>query len=242
MTFESMIPISIASKLRIQTCLVLLGISQTLSAIPVRILAWDDEIASMRLALVDATRTVEIEALHPSKRSSPYDLNTGSGETSVEVVGKRTPEGKPCRVKVVIPGTAKHPLLLILPDAKAESGIRLHVLDEDESGFAWGSTRFINATGRKLLLSEDNRGFEIPATWAPVDVHPRGNSRNIEVKLFFREHPERPVYSAVWQYDELVRTLVFLVPGDNPRLGPIAMKTIPESQRMQQPESTASSR
>ena len=54
----------------------------------------------------------------------------------------------------------------------------------------------------------------------------------MEVKLFFRDQTDRAIYSAVWEYDSELRMLVFLVPGDDPRLGPVGMKMIPEDRRL----------
>ena len=48
-----------------------------------------------------------------------------------------------------------------------------------------------------------------------------------EVSYFFDE-PEVPIYSAIWEQRRDMRSLVFLVPGQNPRLGPVALKMIPE--------------
>ncbi|MEI6676325.1 MAG: hypothetical protein WCO57_14240, partial [Verrucomicrobiota bacterium] len=41
-------------------------LSQALHATPLRILAWNDEIAGRKLAIVDAKSSVTIEAMHPS--------------------------------------------------------------------------------------------------------------------------------------------------------------------------------
>lgn len=66
----------------------------------------------------------------------------------------------------------------------------------------------------------------------PVQVEPGGGSRNLDVKLFFYDKPERPIYSSVWDYNPDERTLVFLVPGEDPRLGPVAMKMISKDRRL----------
>lgn len=203
--------------------------SGPLAAGPIRVLAWDDQVASMRIALVDAAGSKEVQGMHPSKRTKIYQISAGGDAAAVEVIGKITPDGKPCREKLVIPDTVKRPLLVVLPDEKAVSGIRLHVIEDDESGFPWGSTRFVNATGRKLVFVAEKKALELPNSWNPVQLTPVGEERNIEVRLFFRDEPQKPFYSSVWQYRKGIRTLVFLVPGTDPRLGPVAMKVIPEN-------------
>lgn len=67
-----------------------------------------------------------------------------------------------------------------------------------------------------------------PASWTPVPVNPGGADRNMEVKLYSFDEPEVPIYSAIWEQRRDMRSLVFLVPGQNPRLGPVALKMIPE--------------
>lgn len=206
------------------------------SAMPIRVLAWDDQVASMRIALVDAAGSREVESMHPSKRTKTYQVSSGEEGVSVEVIGKKRADGKPCREKLLIPEHSKRPLLLVLPDEKSESGIRLHVIEDDENGFPWGSTRFVNATGRKLVFAAEKKAVEIPSSWEPVMLNLGGAERNIEVRLFFRENREKSFYSAVWQYAKDIRTLVFLVPGEDPRLGPVAMKMIPENRLFKESE------
>lgn len=213
-----------------------------LTATPIRVLAWDDQVASMRIALVSASGNQEIKAMHPAKRTKPYEVSAGNEGMAVEVIGKTTSDGKPCREKLVIPENSTRPLLLVLPDGKSASGIRLHVIEDDESNFPWGSTRLVNATGRKLVFVAEKKAVEVPATWTPVTVDPGGSERNMEVRLFFRENREKPFYSAIWQYTRDIRTLVFLVPGTDARLGPVAMKMIPESRLLKEKDAAAAVR
>lgn len=210
-----------------------------LTATPIRVLAWDEQVASMRIALVDAAGSKEIEAMHPSKRTRTYQISAGKEGVSVEVIGKKNADGKPCREKLAIPENSTRPLLLVLPDGKSASGIRLHVIEDDANGFPWGCTRLVNATGKKLVFAAGKKAVEVPDSWNPVQVDPGGEERNMEVRLFFRERPEKSFYSAVWQYRKDIRTLVFLVPGTDPRLGPVAMKMIPENRLVKEPEPVA---
>jgi hypothetical protein len=47
---------------------------------------------------------------------------------------------------------------------------------------------------------------------------------------------EQSLYSAVWEYDPNVRTVVFMVSGEDPRLSPVAFKAIPEDKTALPPE------
>jgi hypothetical protein len=203
-----------------------------LHAVPVRVLAWDDAIAGMRLSLGDAKGSTVIESMHPSKRTRIYQLTAGEKPLVVQALDKKDPEGKPYTSEIKIPEAIKQPLLVILPDEKAPTGVRLFVLDDDTSSFAWGSTRFINATGRQIVFVYEKKMVALPASWTPVQADPGGETRNMEVKFFFRDEPARPFYSGIWEQNNELRMLVFLVPGEDPRLGPVAMKMIPEDRRL----------
>ena len=196
-----------------------------------RVLAWDDTIAGMRLALGDAKGSTVVEFMHPHKRTQVYQLAAGEKPLVVEALDKKNSEGKPFTCEIKIPEGFKQPLLVILPDEKAATGVRLFVLDDETSSFAWGSTRFINATGRQLVFVYEKKSVALPASWTPVQADPGGNNRNMEVKFFFRDEPARAFYSGVWEQNSDMRMLVFLIPGEDPRLGPVAMKIIPEDRR-----------
>ena len=220
-----------AGRLLATACLFSL-LCPTSQAIPVRVLAWDDEIAGMHLALGDAKGSNVIEAMHPSKRTRIYQLTAGEKPLVVQALDKKDPEGKPYTNEIKIPEAIKQALLVILPDAKAPTGVRLFVLDDDTSSFAWGSTRFINATGRELVYGCEKKALLLPSSWNPVQTAVSGEPRNMEVKFFFRDEPARPFYSGIWEYNPVQRMLVFLIPGDDTRLGPVAMKMIPEDRRL----------
>lgn len=203
-----------------------------LHAIPVRILAWDDQIAGMKIALRDSKGSIVVERMHPTQRTSIYQVGTGETPPAIELLDKKGPDGKPLQVPLILPEGIKKPLVLILPDAKAPAGVRPAVMEDDESGFAWGAVRFINATGKQLVFVHENKGTNLAPSWNPVTVQPGGESRSMGVKLFFREQPERAVYSAIWEQQPEVRMLVFLVPGTDPRLGPVGTKMISEDRRV----------
>jgi hypothetical protein len=210
---------------------VILCLSLQLQAIPIRVLAWDSAIAEKRLAIGDSKGTTVIDAMHPSKRTGVYQVTVGEKPPFIEVLDLKGPDGKPVTSEIKIPQGIKKPLLVILPDEKAASGLRLFVLEDDAQDFDWGSTRFVNATGRKLVFVCEKKRVDLPATWDPVQTEPGGEGRHMEVKFFFIDQPARAFYSSIWEYHPDLRMLVFLVPGVDPRLGPVAMKMIPEDRR-----------
>ena len=209
-----------------------LMLGQSLHAIPLRVLAWNDEIAGRKLAIGDAKSSVTIEAMHPSKRTRPYQVATGDKPVVIQALDKPDKDGKPAANQILIPQGTKQPLLLLLPDEKAATGLRPYVIDDDNADFPWGGIRFINASGKKLAFVLEKKAVILPASWTPVTVNPGGVSRNVETQLFFFDEPAVPIYSAIWEQQQDVRMLIFLVPGDDPRLGPVAMKMISEDRRV----------
>lgn len=217
---------------RLTIPLIALVTCSLLHAIPVRVLAWDDEIAAMHLAIGDSKGSTVIEAMHPAKRSMIYQVLVGEKPLVIEALDRKGPDGKPCTSEIKIAEGITQPLVVILPDDKASTGVRLFVLEDATSDFTWGSFRFINATGRQLVYIGEKKVVPLPPSWNPVQEKPGGDARNMEVKFYFRENSSHPVSSSIWEYSPDERILVFLVPGEDPRLGPVAMKMIPEDRRL----------
>lgn len=231
-----------SNSLRVRRCVLTLTtllLSQWLHAIPLRVLAWDDETAARKLAIADAKGLVSIAAMHPAKRTKTYQVTGGDEPVTIQALDKIDKDGKPATSAIIIPQGTKQALLLLLPDAKAATGLRLFVLEDDVANFPWGGLRFINATGNKLAFEYEKKVIALPVSWVPVLVNPGGANRNMETRLFLFERPERPIYSAVWEQQHDVRTLVFIVPGTDPRLGPVAMKMISEDRRVEEGEPQA---
>lgn len=224
---------------RLALPLLVLAFSQQLHAIPVRILAWDDEVAAMKLAIADSKGSVLIEEMHPAKRTKVYQVTAGEVPAGIESPDRKDPKGKPFSIAIKIPDGVKQPLLVILPDTKAPTGVRLLVLEDDSTNFSWGSTRFINATGKELVFVYEKKIVPLPPSWTPVLASPGGAMRNMEVKLFFKDQPAKAFYSSIWEQNPEQRMLIFLVPGEDPRLGPVQMKMIPEDRRAMAPPPAA---
>ena len=201
------------------------------SAAPaLRILPWDQAIAARKLALVSGESVVEIKDLHPSKRS-PFFKVKGAGPVFVRALDKQGADGKPAQHACTIAGTIKHPLLVLLPDPKDPTGIRAVVFDDNPAGFKWGSYRFLNATPKELEVQLEKKSVRVPPGWKPVDLDLGGANRGFSAAFALPGGLAKPLYSAVWEYDKEIRTLCFLVPGTDPRLGPVAVKAIPEDRK-----------
>jgi hypothetical protein len=212
----------------------------SLGAVPLRVLAWNDEIAARKLAISHAKGTEELVGLHPSQRSKVYQVPPGEGAPAVIVaLDRKDAEGKPSTSAIKITEGVRKPLLILLPDTKAASGLRLLVLDDDLAGFSWGSIRLVNTTGKPLVFKWDKSLMVVPGAWKPVEVKPGGADRNMQVQLFFHDQADSPVYSAVWEHRDTYRNLVFIVPNEDPRLGAVAFKFLTEDRRVLELENAA---
>lgn len=225
--------------------LLLAGIGSASGASP-RVLAWDEAVAARKLALVSGESSVEITGMHPLKRTGALRVK-GDAPLAIRALDKPAgPEGKPIQRACQIPVGIGFPLIIIMPDDKDPTGIRPQCVDDDPNGFRWGSYRFINATPKELLIRMENKIVRVPHGWKHVDVDLGGNNRGIGTMVALAEATNKPIYSAVWEYNKDARTLCFLVPGADPRLSPVAFKAIPEDrlslQLEEEAERTASNR
>jgi hypothetical protein len=207
-------------------------LGSSLFAIPVRVLAWDMTIAERPLAIGDANKSIKIEAMHPTQRTGTYEVVTGESPSGIVSLDKKGPDGKPFISPIKIPDGFKNPLLVLLPDENSPTGIRPFVLEDDTVGFTWGTTRFINAMPKEVIFVQEKKATSLPPKWTPIQISPGGENRSMEVKLFFRDQPDRPLYSAIWEQDNDVRKLVFLLPSVDSRLGEVATKMIIEDRRV----------
>lgn len=203
--------------------------SAVIQAIPVRVLAWDDEVAARKLALVDEKNTNELKNLHPLSRSAAIAIAT-SGEVPpcLQALDRIDKDGAPAMDPIPFPKGIKRPLIVLLPDPKAATGIRPLVIEDDIAGFRWGTIRVINTTGRQLLFKCETKVAPLPAKWTPVDIVLNGERRNVEVLMALREEPTKPLYSSIWEFQNGLRQLVFIMPKPNGEEGPVAFKFIME--------------
>ncbi len=211
--------------------LAILALVAPLHAIPIRFLAWDDEIAARKIGFQQGKEIVTLRKLHPNKRSDPLKAAAGDAPMFLVALDRMDTEGNPLKVAIKAPVGFKSPLVLILPDAKKAAGLRTFVIDDDTSSFPWGNLRFINATGKALAIRCEKTVKALPKSWSPVDVSPGGNTRNIPVQVATREDNGSILYSAIWEHDTNLRKLVIIVPSTDVRTGAVQFKVIPEDKR-----------
>jgi hypothetical protein len=209
-----------------------LALHSIATAVPIRFLAWDDAIAGRKIGLQNAGGISELKDLHPQKRSAPAD-GTGTKESPLRLLAldRKDAEGKPATVDIKLAPDLKSPLVLILPDAKHATGLRTFVIEDNSASFSWGCLRFINATGKDLLVRQDKTVKSLPDEWTPVDLKPGGDVRNMAVQIAAREDLNTILYSAVWEHNPDIRKLIFVIPGTDVRTGPVEFKIIPEDRR-----------
>jgi len=203
----------------------------SLHATPIKFLPWDDTIAARKIAFSDGKEVVELQELHPHKRSKPVNWTSGEVPPVLVALDRTGADGKPVTVPIKITADLKSPLVLILPDPKQPSGLRSFVFEDSAGSFSWGTFRFINATGKELLVRNDKVTKSLPDTWMAVDLNPGGSARNMGIQLAARDNLTAILYSAVWEYEPDVRKLIIIVPGTDAQSGVVNLKIIPEDRR-----------
>lgn len=214
--------------------ILLLGIfacQGSLFAASIRFLPWDHVIAARKIAFQHGGESVEL-TLHPDQRSGPIKTTLGEGLLQLVALDRTSPDGKPTSFAVKMPAGIQAPLVLILPDAKHPTGLRSFVIEDASANFAWGTMRFVNSTGKALLMRHHKTIKELPDTWTPVDIAPGGDARNAGVQVAARDDTKTILYSAVWKHDPNIRKLIFVVPGADVRTGVVAFKIVPEDRRV----------
>ena len=210
--------------------LFLLAVSPAALALEVRFLAWDEQVAARPIAVPGGQGESAIKGLHPLQRSEGLEVIPAAGAIMLRALDRQDAAGKPVDFAVKMPGDLTRPLVLLLPDSKAAGGLRGHAIEDDSDSFSWGTFRFINATGKSLEVTFGTTRKPLPPGWQPVDLRPGGESA-LPVSLSATESPKTPLYTGVWKPENEVRRLVFVVPGTEPRLGPLALKVILEDRR-----------
>lgn len=210
-------------------CLVpiLIAASPVATALEVRFLAWDEPIAARQIAVTGSQSESAVKGLHPLQRTNAVGATLTEGNLTLRALDRKTPEGKPVDFSVKVGDSMTHPLVLLLPDAKAPSGLRGFALEDNSTSFPWGTFRILNATGKPLEVVLGTIHKQLPPAWQPVDLRP-GGDKALPVSVASTDAPRKPLYTGVWKPENDVRRLVFVVPGTDVRLGPIALKVIPE--------------
>jgi hypothetical protein len=203
----------------------------TLQAASIRFLPWDDAIAARKIGFFNGKEVAGIQNLHPDKRTQTVTWSGGAVPPQLIALDRTSADGKPVAVALKIQAGMENPLVLILPDAAHPSGLRCFVIDDSSGNFSWGTFRFINATGKELLVRNDKVTKSLPEAWKPVDLNPGGAARNMGIQLAARDNLTAILYSAVWEYEPDVRKLIIIVPGTDAQSGAVNLKIIPEDRR-----------
>ena len=209
--------------------LLVLVLSPAAGALEFRFLAWDEAVAERSVAVLGEGETT-VKDLHPLKRSPAVNAKLSEANLQLRALDRKDAAGKPVDFSVKVSGNLTRPLVLLLPDAKAASGLRGFVLEDDVANFPWGTFRLLNGTGKELAVALGSLRKLMPAGWIPLDLQP-GGDKALPVEITTGAEPKTPVYSAIWKADPDVRRLVFVIPGTEPRLGPLAIKVIPEDRK-----------
>lgn len=217
----------------------ILTLHGSLLAGSIRFLPWDDEVAARKIGLQDGAKVNILQNLHPHKRSKSIQVGSGEAPLLLVALDRTSPDGKPVTVEIKASAGFQSPLVLILPDAKHPTGFRTFVIEDNASNFQWGTVRFINATGKALLVRLEKTIKTLPVTWTPVDLAPGGATRNVGVQVVTSEDRDSILYSAIWEHDPEVRELAIIIPGADVRTGAIDFKIIPEDRRTIAPEAAA---
>lgn len=203
----------------------------SVQAASVRFLPWDADIAARKLGFFDGQDIAGIRDLHPDKRSKPVSWVAREVPPQLIAMDRTSPDGKPVGLPLKFPAGITKPLVIILPDPAHATGLRCFVIEDGSDKFGWGVFRFINATGKELLIRNDKVTKALPKTWVPVDLNPGGAARNMGIQMASRDDLTAILYSAVWEYDPEVRKLIIVVPGVDTDGGAVNLKIIPEDRR-----------
>lgn len=202
--------------------------SSYLGAVPIKFLAWDDQVATRKLAVAHGNKSVKIGYMHPSTRSKAVNVPNSAEGLRIEALDRPQVEGAFVSFPLTIPEGIKNPLAILFPSKSSPSGLGLFIIEDDLSALGWGQISLINATSNPLVFRHDDTLVGLKPGRTPVLVKPENEAGYMEVKIFSLADKERALYSAVWNYNEGVRKLVFIMPGKDRSKGAVEFKFILE--------------
>lgn len=203
-------------------------------AAAVRFVPLNDEIAALKIAVKDAKKTTTLTDLNPLKRSTAYPCTIGGTPLQLVALDRKAADGNPESVGIALTPDIKSPLVLILPDPQHPSGLRAISIDDSTAALPWGSIRFLNTTGKPLIIRFGTDLKPLPEGDKLVDIKPDGPARRLGVQVSMEKEPDEILYSAVWEHDPNVRKLIFVLPASNPETKALELKVIPEDQRIKE--------
>ena len=204
--------------------------SSAANALEVRFLAWDEPTAARQVSVAGGQGEKAIKGLHPLQRTGAMAAALAEGNLTLRALDRKDAAGKAVNFTVKLGDAMTQPLVLLLPDAKAASGLRGFAIEDDSTSFPWGTFRILNATGKSLEVVLGTIRKHLPPAWQAVDLRP-GGDKALPVSLSSTDAPRKPLYTSVWKSEDDVRRLVFVIPGTDTRLGPLALKVIPEDRQ-----------
>jgi hypothetical protein len=210
--------------------LALFGFCHVAEAISLRFLPLTEEVAGRKIGIQDGERLIELKDLNPKKRSKAYTW-TSSQPPALVALDRQRPNGKPAGVEIPSATDIESPLVLILADPTSASGIRAIVIDDSEKGFPWGTLRFVNTSVQPLMIRCEKETRPILGSLGSIDITPGGEPRNIGLQLFSETAPEAVLYSAVWEHEPNLRTLILIVPAADPASKELTLEIIPQDKR-----------
>jgi len=222
---------SITSLLCVASLAILYNIG-TVSAVSVRFIPVDDEVAAFKIAVKDVKKTTPLYDLNPLKRSTIYQCVIGDAPLQLVALDRKSPDGNPAFIAIPLKPNNNSHLVLILSDSQHPSGLHAIASEDTIAAFPWGSIRLFNTTGNPLIIRFGDDLKSLPKGENPIDIRPDGPARKIGVQILLEKEPEEIVYSAVWEHDPKVRKLILVLPGTKPNSNAVELKIIPEDQRI----------
>ncbi len=198
---------------------------------PIRFLPVSAELAGRKIGIRDGKGIIELKDLDPRKRSKAYDYQAGEQPLELVALDRQRPNGKPVGTPFTPGAGMKSPLVVILPDEAAAAGVRAVVVEDSIEGFAWGTLRFLNATGKSYALRCEDQSKTLPEAAEVLDVALAGATRNIGVQLLSEAGGGEVLYSAVWEHDPKLRKLILILPPADPESKNPVLEIIPQDQR-----------
>ncbi len=199
-----------------------------------KILAWDESVAQRKLAWVAGEKLQLIEDLSERSRTSRLPMPAEGKPMILRALDTPSATAKPPlpHTDMVIPNPQgiTRPLILLLPDKKAATGLRLLVVDDSQQGFGWGSAKIFNTFGANILIKCGEKVARLPANWTPVLVRPDLKpDAATQVQMAFEKEANKLLYDSVWNITDQTRILAFIIKPEDLRQGELGVKMISES-------------
>jgi len=219
--------------------------TSALHAVDVRFLAFDNKVTSQKVLVVTGAKDDHSELigdLAELKRSKNYK-STENAPVKLMIEGKKDANGNPLTCEVPLKSATK-PLVIIIATDKTPSGLAGVAVDDNESNFKWGSVLAFNSCKEDMALVFVPQGkpkvmAKIPAGWTPTTIMPPVEKGAFGMQLFKASDLKSVMFSNVWTSDPGTRELVFVMPSEDKRLGPVFPKVITETRETLRAEEEA---